>query len=182
MTLIKGPVLDLFGTHTSNTHNQQNGGVNLQHAIKGSVMITIGCFSCACFMILQVSFHYHHLQLLILIDPKDFFSFDFMGSLIYSLISLFSRLLPLKPTLLSSLLQHGYAYWEQLKVVQWHWLWKGRIFLLGLCNGIQNCWLLSTVQVLYFYSKHNHRLWTKHKKINAHLTLSLIKKRIEENH
>ncbi|KAG4913327.1 hypothetical protein AAZX31_19G159600 [Glycine max] len=53
MTLIKGPVLDLFGTHTSNTHNQQNGGVNLQHAIKGSVMITIGCFSCACFMILQ---------------------------------------------------------------------------------------------------------------------------------
>ncbi|KAH1258531.1 WAT1-related protein [Glycine max] len=53
MTLIKGPILDLFGTHASSTHNQQNGGVNLQHAIKGSVMITIGCFSCACFMILQ---------------------------------------------------------------------------------------------------------------------------------
>lgn len=53
MTLIKGPVLDLFGTHGSNTHSQQSGGVNLQEAIKGSVMITIGCFSCACFMILQ---------------------------------------------------------------------------------------------------------------------------------
>lgn len=53
MTLLKGPVLDLFGTHGSNTHNQQSGGVNLQNAIKGSVMITIGCFSCACFMILQ---------------------------------------------------------------------------------------------------------------------------------
>ncbi|KAL2344981.1 hypothetical protein Fmac_006266 [Flemingia macrophylla] len=53
MTLIKGPILDLFGTHGSNIHSQQNGGVNLQHAIKGSVMITIGCFSCACFMILQ---------------------------------------------------------------------------------------------------------------------------------
>ncbi|KAK7284223.1 hypothetical protein RJT34_18965 [Clitoria ternatea] len=53
MTLIKGPVLELFGTHGSNMHNQPNGGVNLQHAIKGSVMITIGCFSCACFMILQ---------------------------------------------------------------------------------------------------------------------------------
>jgi len=64
MTLIKGPILDLFGTHASNTGNLQNGGVNLQHAIKGSVMITIGCFSCACFMILQVSYH-NHLSLLI---------------------------------------------------------------------------------------------------------------------
>ncbi|CAJ1896983.1 unnamed protein product [Sphenostylis stenocarpa] len=53
MTLIKGPILDLFGTHGSNTHNLENGGINIQHAIKGSVMITIGCFSCACFMILQ---------------------------------------------------------------------------------------------------------------------------------
>ncbi|KAJ1387255.1 EamA domain [Sesbania bispinosa] len=53
MTLIKGPVLDLFGTHRSNIHNQYNGGANVQHAIKGSVMITIGCFSCACFTILQ---------------------------------------------------------------------------------------------------------------------------------
>ncbi|WVZ05512.1 hypothetical protein V8G54_018858 [Vigna mungo] len=53
MTLIKGPILDLFGTHASNTNNLQNGGINLEHAIKGSVMIIIGCFSCACFMILQ---------------------------------------------------------------------------------------------------------------------------------
>ncbi|XP_057438423.1 WAT1-related protein At2g37460-like isoform X1 [Lotus japonicus] len=54
MTLIKGPELELFGTHGgSSTHIQHNGGVNLQHAIKGSVMITIGCFSFAGFMILQ---------------------------------------------------------------------------------------------------------------------------------
>ncbi|XP_022634892.1 WAT1-related protein At2g37460-like isoform X2 [Vigna radiata var. radiata] len=53
MTLIKGPILDLFGTHANNTNNLQNGGVNLEHAIKGSVMIIISCFSCACFMILQ---------------------------------------------------------------------------------------------------------------------------------
>ncbi|XP_061341430.1 WAT1-related protein At2g37460-like isoform X2 [Gastrolobium bilobum] len=55
MTLIKGPVLELFGKHGSNSHNQNSGGANLQHAIKGSVMITIGCFSAACFMILQAT-------------------------------------------------------------------------------------------------------------------------------
>lgn len=53
MTVIKGPIVDLFGAHGSNTHNQHNGGANLQHAIKGSIMITIGCFSWAGFMILQ---------------------------------------------------------------------------------------------------------------------------------
>ncbi|WVZ05511.1 hypothetical protein V8G54_018857 [Vigna mungo] len=37
MTLIKGPILDLFGTHASNTSNVQNGGINLEHAIKGSL-------------------------------------------------------------------------------------------------------------------------------------------------
>ena len=55
MTLIKGPVLEPFWAHGSNAHNQQTIGSNLQHAIKGSVMILIGCFSWACFMILQVS-------------------------------------------------------------------------------------------------------------------------------
>ena len=55
MTLIKGPVLEPFWAHGGNVHNQHASGANLQHAIKGSVMITIGCFSWACFMILQVS-------------------------------------------------------------------------------------------------------------------------------
>lgn len=64
MTLIKGPELELFGTHGgSSTHIQHNVGVNLQHAIKGSVMITIGCFSFAGFMILQVSFSSINFQL-----------------------------------------------------------------------------------------------------------------------
>ncbi|KAI4300150.1 hypothetical protein L6164_033560 [Bauhinia variegata] len=52
MTLLKGPALELFGTHGSDIHKQHNG-TNLQHAIKGSIMITIGCFSWAAFMILQ---------------------------------------------------------------------------------------------------------------------------------
>ncbi|OIW05088.1 hypothetical protein TanjilG_06224 [Lupinus angustifolius] len=53
MTLLKGPIVEMFGTHGNNNHNQQNSGSNLQHAIKGSIMITIGCFSWAGFMVLQ---------------------------------------------------------------------------------------------------------------------------------
>lgn len=53
MTLMKGPVL--FGTHGSNINNQHNSGPNTQHAVAGSIMIVIGCFSWACFVILQVS-------------------------------------------------------------------------------------------------------------------------------
>ncbi|KAK7245240.1 hypothetical protein RIF29_40075 [Crotalaria pallida] len=54
MTLLKGPILEFFGTHGSRNHNQHiGGGANLQHAIKGSIMITIGCFSWAGFMVLQ---------------------------------------------------------------------------------------------------------------------------------
>lgn len=56
MTLLKGPVLEILGSHGSNNHNQNSGGANIQHVIKGSVMITIGCFSWAGFMILQVSY------------------------------------------------------------------------------------------------------------------------------
>ncbi|KAL5059871.1 hypothetical protein RYX36_031475 [Vicia faba] len=55
MTLFRGPILNIFGTHGNSAQIQHNSGANLQHAIKGSIMITIGCFSCACFMILQVS-------------------------------------------------------------------------------------------------------------------------------
>ncbi|XP_019444391.1 PREDICTED: WAT1-related protein At2g37460-like [Lupinus angustifolius] len=54
MTLLKGPILQFLGTHGNNNHNHQNGGANnLQHVIKGSIMITIGCFCWAGFMVLQ---------------------------------------------------------------------------------------------------------------------------------
>ncbi|KAG4970463.1 hypothetical protein AAZX31_13G116000 [Glycine max] len=50
MTLLKGPVL--LGSHRSNDHGQHNG-TSMQHTITGFIMITIGCFSWACFVILQ---------------------------------------------------------------------------------------------------------------------------------
>lgn len=54
ITLVKGPVFELIWTKGRTYHEQQQGGTNLQHPIKGSIMIFIGCFSWACFMILQV--------------------------------------------------------------------------------------------------------------------------------
>jgi len=51
MTLIKGPLL--FGTHGGNDQSQNNG-TSTQHTIMGFIMITIGCFCWASFMILQV--------------------------------------------------------------------------------------------------------------------------------
>lgn len=56
MTLIKGPILELFWVKERANNQQQRGEISLQHTIKGSIMITIGCFSWACFMILQVLF------------------------------------------------------------------------------------------------------------------------------
>ncbi|KAI5426110.1 hypothetical protein KIW84_031795 [Lathyrus oleraceus] len=53
MTLLRGPIVNIFGTHGNSVQIQHSSGANLQHVIKGSIMITIGCFSCACFMILQ---------------------------------------------------------------------------------------------------------------------------------
>lgn len=53
MTLVKGPVLDLFWTKGVSAHN--TAGTDIHSAIKGAVLVTIGCFSYACFMILQVS-------------------------------------------------------------------------------------------------------------------------------
>ncbi|QCE07048.1 WAT1-related protein [Vigna unguiculata] len=50
MTLIKGPLL--FGTHGGNDQSQNNG-TSTQHTIMGFIMITIGCFCWASFMILQ---------------------------------------------------------------------------------------------------------------------------------
>lgn len=52
MTLMKGPLLELFWTKPAS--HQQQSSVNLSHSIKGALMITIGCFSWACFMVLQV--------------------------------------------------------------------------------------------------------------------------------
>ncbi|KAK4281398.1 hypothetical protein QN277_012897 [Acacia crassicarpa] len=53
MTFLKGPVLEIFEAHGTNTLNQQSGGSNLQHVIKGSVMITLSSFCWSGFMILQ---------------------------------------------------------------------------------------------------------------------------------
>ncbi|KAK2427025.1 WAT1-related protein [Trifolium repens] len=51
MTLIKGPVL--LGTFGGNSHNQYSDETNSEHILVGSIMIALGCFSCACFVILQ---------------------------------------------------------------------------------------------------------------------------------
>ncbi|KAF4373474.1 hypothetical protein F8388_025168, partial [Cannabis sativa] len=56
MTLMKGPILHLFWTKATTSgghHGQGGGGISLANSIKGSLMITIGCFSWACFMVLQ---------------------------------------------------------------------------------------------------------------------------------
>ncbi|KAK6779331.1 hypothetical protein RDI58_021515 [Solanum bulbocastanum] len=53
MTLVRGPIVELFWTTGNGGHASQSGGLDLSHAIKGSIMITIGCFSWAAFMILQ---------------------------------------------------------------------------------------------------------------------------------
>lgn len=51
MTLVKGPALDLFWTNGPSAHNTV--GTDIHSSIKGAVLVTIGCFSYACFMILQ---------------------------------------------------------------------------------------------------------------------------------
>lgn len=57
MTLVKGPVMELFWTQgRSNQYTETKGVVkNYKDPIKGSLMIVTGCFSWSCFMILQVS-------------------------------------------------------------------------------------------------------------------------------
>ncbi|KAL9421953.1 hypothetical protein AB3S75_034261 [Citrus x aurantiifolia] len=52
MTLIKGPVLDLPWTN-HNYHQESTSNSSVQSPIKGALMITIGCFSWAGFMVLQ---------------------------------------------------------------------------------------------------------------------------------
>ncbi|CAI9779025.1 unnamed protein product [Fraxinus pennsylvanica] len=53
MTLLKGPLIELLWTKGSSSDERQRVEMNLRHSIKGSLMITIGCFSWACFMNLQ---------------------------------------------------------------------------------------------------------------------------------
>ncbi|KAK8600175.1 hypothetical protein V6N12_050033 [Hibiscus sabdariffa] len=54
MTLIKGPVLELFWMKGRINHEAAvKNGTDLHDSIKGGMMITIGCFSYACFVILQ---------------------------------------------------------------------------------------------------------------------------------
>ncbi|CAI9098168.1 OLC1v1034768C1 [Oldenlandia corymbosa var. corymbosa] len=53
MTLVRGPNLHLPWTEGTGSQVHQTGVIDLQHAIKGAVFITIGCLSWGCFMILQ---------------------------------------------------------------------------------------------------------------------------------
>lgn len=53
MTLLKGPILDLFWTKGRSSHEHQSGVIDLHHSLKGAFLITVGCFSWACFMNLQ---------------------------------------------------------------------------------------------------------------------------------
>lgn len=53
MTLVTGPVIMLPWTKEGGSHQHQISGIDTHQYIKGALMITIGCFSWGCFMILQ---------------------------------------------------------------------------------------------------------------------------------
>ncbi|CAH9114042.1 unnamed protein product [Cuscuta europaea] len=53
MTLVKGPVLELFWTKSIGHGHPATGAIDLAHSIKGALMITFGCLSWAFFVILQ---------------------------------------------------------------------------------------------------------------------------------
>ncbi|XP_071719337.1 WAT1-related protein At2g37460-like [Rutidosis leptorrhynchoides] len=53
MTLVKGPMIELFWTKGKTNSNVVHNGVDLHHSLKGAFMITVGCFSWSCFMVLQ---------------------------------------------------------------------------------------------------------------------------------
>ncbi|XP_052172592.1 WAT1-related protein At2g37460-like [Diospyros lotus] len=53
MTLVKGPLIELVWTKERGNQELTTNGVNLQHSIKGALLIIVGCFSWACFMNLQ---------------------------------------------------------------------------------------------------------------------------------
>lgn len=53
MTLYKGPIVDIFFSHGSNSHHASNSSASDQHWVKGTVML-LGCImSWSCFFILQ---------------------------------------------------------------------------------------------------------------------------------
>lgn len=60
MTLIKGPVITSWSSNNDNGHGDgiKQLDISVHDAIKGSIMITIGCFSWAAFVILQVRIRY----------------------------------------------------------------------------------------------------------------------------
>ncbi|CAH9091978.1 unnamed protein product [Cuscuta epithymum] len=53
MTLLKGPMLELFWTRSTAHGHPATGAIDLAHSIKGALMITFGCLSWAFFVILQ---------------------------------------------------------------------------------------------------------------------------------
>ncbi|XP_076938610.1 WAT1-related protein At2g37460-like [Bidens hawaiensis] len=52
MTLMKGPIIELFWTKERTFHEVANH-VDLRHSLKGAIMIAVGCFSWSGFMVLQ---------------------------------------------------------------------------------------------------------------------------------
>ncbi|KAK1426119.1 hypothetical protein QVD17_14788 [Tagetes erecta] len=53
MTLVKGPLIELFWTKGTSNKNAIHNGVDLHHSVKGAIMIVVGCLSWSCFMVLQ---------------------------------------------------------------------------------------------------------------------------------
>jgi len=53
MTLVKGPALNIWSKSNPSSGVKQLD-ISVHDAIRGSIMITIGCFSWAAFVILQV--------------------------------------------------------------------------------------------------------------------------------
>lgn len=53
MTLVRGPMIPLSWTKGISATHQVINGTDVHSSIKGGLMITAGCFSYACFMILQ---------------------------------------------------------------------------------------------------------------------------------
>ncbi|KAJ0538413.1 hypothetical protein HanRHA438_Chr08g0343961 [Helianthus annuus] len=64
MTLIRGPSIQLPWTDHHTLHHQTsvNSTASTKDQIKGSLMITAGCFSWASFVIVQVSFPIKYLS------------------------------------------------------------------------------------------------------------------------
>ncbi|GAA0153299.1 hypothetical protein LIER_11570 [Lithospermum erythrorhizon] len=52
MTLVRGTIIKLPWTNEITSQSHSNG-IDLQHSIKGAILITVGCFSWASFVILQ---------------------------------------------------------------------------------------------------------------------------------